>query len=44
MMIGASYMMLRISHERIGGFSPFFRTWGKLEQDLSLPRGSSEWV
>jgi GT2 family glycosyltransferase len=36
MLIGASYMMLRSSYERIGGFSPFFRTWGRLEQDLSL--------
>ena len=35
MVIGASYMMLRASYERIGGFSPFFRTWGKDEQDLS---------
>jgi Glycosyl transferase family 2 len=34
MVIGACYMMLRQSYERIGGFSPFFRTWGKLEQDL----------
>jgi polypeptide N-acetylgalactosaminyltransferase len=36
MLIGASYMMLRSSYDRIGGFSPFFRTWGRLEQDLSL--------
>ncbi|HZS56888.1 MAG TPA: glycosyltransferase [Bryobacteraceae bacterium] len=36
MLIGACYMMLRNSYERIGGFSPFFRTWGRLEQDLSL--------
>jgi len=36
MLIGACYMMLRSSYERVGGFSPFFRTWGKLEQDLSL--------
>ena len=35
MLIGACYMMLRESYERLGGFSPFFRTWGKLEQDLS---------
>jgi len=28
--------MLRESYDRIRGFSPFFRTWGKLEQDLSL--------
>ena len=33
-MIGACYMMLRESYERAGGFSPFFRTWGKLEQDI----------
>ena len=36
MLIGACYMMLRASYNRLGGFSPFFRTWGKLEQDLSL--------
>jgi glycosyltransferase involved in cell wall biosynthesis len=36
MPIGACYMMLRESYDRIRGFSPFFRTWGKLEQDLSL--------
>jgi polypeptide N-acetylgalactosaminyltransferase len=36
MLIGASYMMLRSSYDRIGGFSPLFRTWGRLEQDLSL--------
>lgn len=35
MLIGACYMMLRSSYERLGGYSPFFRTWGKLEQDLS---------
>jgi glycosyltransferase involved in cell wall biosynthesis len=35
MLIGACYMMLRTSYEKLGGFSPFFRTWGKLEQDLS---------
>jgi hypothetical protein len=35
MLIGACYMMLKTSYERVGGFSPFFRTWGKLEQDLS---------
>jgi len=34
MLIGACYMMLRESYTRLGGFSPFFRTWGKLEQDL----------
>jgi glycosyltransferase involved in cell wall biosynthesis len=36
MLIGACYMMLRESYDRLGGFSPFFRTWGMLEQDLSL--------
>jgi glycosyltransferase involved in cell wall biosynthesis len=36
MMIGACYMMLRSSYDRFGGFSPFFRTWGKQEQDISL--------
>ena len=35
MVIGACYMMLRESYETIGGFSPFFRTWGKDEQDIS---------
>jgi len=35
MLIGACYMMLRSSYEKLGGFSPFFRIWGKLEQDLS---------
>ena len=35
MVIGACYMMLRDSYERLGGFSPFLRTWGKDEQDLS---------
>jgi hypothetical protein len=34
MVIGACYMVLRQIYERIGGFSPFFRTWGKLEQDI----------
>jgi len=34
MAIGACYMMLRSSYDTCGGFSPFFRTWGKLEQDL----------
>ena len=28
-------MMLRESHEKMGGFSPFFRVWGTNEQDLS---------
>ncbi len=36
MLIGACYMMLRESYNRLGGVSPFFRTWGKMEQDLSL--------
>ncbi len=36
MLIGANYMMLRSSYDKVGGFSPFFRTWGRLEQDLSL--------
>jgi len=34
MAIGACYMVLRQSYEKIGGFSPFFRIWGKLEQDI----------
>lgn len=33
--IGACCMMLRESHEKMGGFSPFFRVWGTNEQDLS---------
>jgi len=36
MVIGACYMMLRESYERVGGFSPFFRVWGKADQDLSI--------
>ncbi|MCZ2079441.1 MAG: glycosyltransferase [Bryobacteraceae bacterium] len=35
MVIGACYMMRRDSYERMGGFSPLFRTWGIDEQDLS---------
>ena len=35
MVIGACYMALRRSYERLGGFSPFFRIWGKSEQDIS---------
>jgi len=35
MVIGACYMMLRRSYETFGGMSPFFRTWGKDEQDIS---------
>ena len=35
MVIGACYMVLRRSYERMGGFSPFFRTWGRSEQDIS---------
>jgi glycosyltransferase involved in cell wall biosynthesis len=35
MVIGACYMMLRETYETLGGFSPFFRIWGKAEQDLS---------
>jgi len=36
MVIGACYMMLRESYEKIGGFSPFFRVWGKADQDISI--------
>lgn len=36
MVIGACYMMLREAYQRIGGFSPFFRVWGKADQDLSI--------
>jgi glycosyltransferase involved in cell wall biosynthesis len=36
MLIGACYAMLRKSYDQLGGFSPFLRTWGKLEQDLCL--------
>ena len=35
MVIGACYMILRSSYEQLGGFSPFFRVWGKSEQDIS---------
>jgi glycosyltransferase involved in cell wall biosynthesis len=35
MVIGACYMMLRDSYERLGGFSPLFRIWGCNEQDMS---------
>ena len=35
MVIGACYMVLRQSYEHLGGFSPFFRTWGRCEQDIS---------
>jgi glycosyltransferase involved in cell wall biosynthesis len=35
MVIGACYVMLRETYDKIGGFSPFFRTWGRSEQDLS---------
>jgi glycosyltransferase involved in cell wall biosynthesis len=35
MVIGACYMALRRSYDKLGGFSPFFRTWGKSEQDMS---------
>jgi len=34
--IGACYMALRESYDRFGGYSPFYRVWGKLEQDISL--------
>lgn len=33
--IGACCVMLRATHEKMGGFSPFFRVWGTNEQDLS---------
>lgn len=36
MVIGACYMMLRSSYETLGGFSPFFRVWGRSEQDISI--------
>jgi glycosyltransferase involved in cell wall biosynthesis len=35
MVIGACYMALRESYEHCGGFSPYFRIWGKSEQDVS---------
>lgn len=35
MVIGACYMARRESYDHCGGFSPFFRIWGKSEQDLS---------
>lgn len=34
MWIGACYMTLRESYEKLGGFSPFSRVWGKSEQDM----------
>jgi hypothetical protein len=34
MWIGGCYMSLRESYEKLGGFSPFFRIWGKSEQDM----------
>jgi hypothetical protein len=33
--LGACYMVLRDSYDRMGGFSPYFRIWGKCEQDVS---------
>jgi glycosyltransferase involved in cell wall biosynthesis len=47
MVIGACYMVLRQSYEKIGGFSPFFRIWGKLEQDIccrAWMRGLLAWA
>jgi glycosyltransferase involved in cell wall biosynthesis len=35
MVMGACYMMLRRNYELCGGYSPFFRVWGKSEQDIS---------
>ena len=35
MVIGACYMVLRRSYHRFGGYSPYFRVWGKSEQDIS---------
>ena len=35
MVIGACYMALRESYDTLGGFSPFFRIWGRSEQDVS---------
>jgi glycosyltransferase involved in cell wall biosynthesis len=35
MALGACYVVLRDSYDRAGGFCPFFRTWGKSEQDIS---------
>lgn len=35
MVIGACYMLLRTSYERLHGFSPLFRVWGVDEQDMS---------
>jgi glycosyltransferase involved in cell wall biosynthesis len=35
MVIGACYMMLRNSYQRLGGCSPLFRVWGVDEQDMS---------
>jgi hypothetical protein len=35
MIIGACYMTLRTSYQRLGGCSPLFRVWGVDEQDMS---------
>jgi hypothetical protein len=35
MALGACYVVLRHSYDRAGGFCPFFRTWGRSEQDIS---------
>lgn len=35
MVIGACYMLLRQSYQTLGGMSPFFRSWGHDEQDIS---------
>jgi glycosyltransferase involved in cell wall biosynthesis len=34
MCIGACYMILRETYDKLGGFSPFSLVWGKSEQDL----------
>jgi glycosyltransferase involved in cell wall biosynthesis len=36
MVIGACYMLLRASYDRLHGFSPLFRVWGVDEQDMSV--------
>jgi hypothetical protein len=34
MWMGGCYMALRETYEKLGGFSPFFRTWGRSEEDM----------
>lgn len=36
MLMGACYMLTRVTSDRLGGFNPILKSWGLLEQDLSL--------